>query len=619
MKKWLNKWMILIMAAMLGCLLSACTVHSPKENNIQDEITKALNHGMAVNNGTDSESNKAVPRAINASLIPNLRLKRINVNTRNKRFDISVKAMPVNDFFQGLVKGTHYNVIVSPKVTGNITIALKNVTIPEAIDATCQAYNYGYKQTEFGYHILPDALETQMFTVNYLDINRRGISETSVTASQLSSGDGDGENGNGSGGSRNGSRGTNVASPASSIGSLLGGGSGANGQNSSNVPGRGSELQNDNNSAVRTTQQSDFWTTLNHTLHTIIGKKDGRKVMVNPQAGVVIVRAYPNELRQVAHYLDSTQNILDRQVILEAKVMEVALNATYQSGINWNILGLAVDNTTLANTQLTDFSGIFSATARAGNGFNVVMQLLGTQGRVQVLSSPRIATLNNQKAIIKVGGDQFFVTDIADTTTAGTIAGNNTQDIELTPFFSGIALDVTPQIGPNGNITLHIHPIVSRVEEDQRKFTVSNKEQDLPLAKTTVRESDSVVKAKDGQVIVIGGLMEDLSNNNVGTTPGVDQTVFKPLFSRNNFKATKNELVILLRARIVRRNSWNRDMKSAQRGFNTAKPSFQYTVSKPKGLFPKPRPAPQPQPKMAPAPKPVVQQRKKAAYDPGYK
>ncbi|MDF1654124.1 MAG: secretin N-terminal domain-containing protein [Coxiellaceae bacterium] len=618
MKKCLNKWVILMMAGILGCLLSACTVHSPKENNIQDEITKALNKGMAINNGTDSESNKTVPRAINASLIPNLRLKRINVNTRNKRFDISVKEMPVNDFFQGLVKGTHYNVIVSPKVTGNITIALKNVTIPEAIDATCQAYNYGYKQTEFGYHILPDALETQMFTVNYLDINRRGISETSVTASQLSSGDGDGE-GNGGNGSRNSSRGTNVASTGSSLGGLLGGSNSAAGQNSSNIPGRGSELQNDNNSAVRTTQQSDFWTTLNHTLKTIIGKKDGRVVMVNPQAGVVIVRAYPNELREVAHYLDSTQNILDRQVILEAKVMEVALNATYESGINWNILGLAVDNTSLSNTQLTDFSGIFSATASAGNGFNVVMQLLGTQGRVQVLSSPRIATLNNQKAIIKVGGDQFFVTDIADTTTAGTIAGNNTQDIELTPFFSGIALDVTPQIGPNGNITLHIHPIISRVEEDQRKFTVSNKEQDLPLAKTTVRESDSVVKAKDGQVIVIGGLMEDLSNNNVGTTPGVDQTMFKPLFSRNNFKATKNELVILLRARIVRRNSWNREMKTSQNGFNTAKPAFKYTVSKDKRLFPPTRTAPPPQPKPAPKPKPVVQQRKTYTEDPGYK
>ena len=622
MSKKTVKWIGLTLAVVLTCLLSACKVHSPKQNNIQDEINKALNQSMAMNRGDYSEANKGLPRAINATLTPNLRLKRINVNTRNRRFDISVTGMPVNNFFQGLVKGTHYNVIVSPKVTGNITITLKNVTIPEAIDATCSAYNYGYKQTEFGYHVLPDALETQMFTVNYLDINRRGISETSVTASQLSSGDGDGEGGNGRNGSRGSStRGTNVASSGSSLGGLLGGNS--NNSQNGNIPGRGSELQNDNNSAVRTTQQSDFWTTLNHSLRTIIGKKDGRIVMVNPQAGVVIVRAYPNELRQVAHYLDSTQNILDRQVILEAKVMEVALNATYQSGINWNILGLAVDNTSLANTQLGDFSGIFSATARAGNGFNVVMQLLGTQGRVQVLSSPRIATLNNQKAIIKVGGDQFFVTDIADTTTAGTIAGNNTQDIQLTPFFSGIALDVTPQIGPNGNITLHIHPIVSRVEEDQRKFTVSNKEQDLPLAKTTVRESDSVVKAKDGQVIVIGGLMEDLSNNNVASTPGVDNTVAKPLFSRNNFNAKKNELVILLRARIVRRNSWNRDIKMAKKGFNTAKPSFKYTVSKPKGLFPKPKALPRRNPPCPPGQKPVTQPKpvmtKKTYNDVGYK
>ncbi len=476
---------------------------------------------------------------------------------------------------------------------------MKNVTIPEAIDATCQAYNFGYKQTEFGYKILPNTLETQIFSVNYLDINRRGHSETSVTASQLSSENGDDNNNN------NNSSGGGSSSGGSSVSSILG-----NNNNNTNDPnrvqGRGSELLAANNSTVSTTSQSDFWTTLNHSLHAIIGKAKGRKVVVNPQAGLVIVRAYPEELREVAHYLDSTQNILDRQVILEAKVLEVELGAGYQSGINWNILGISVNNTGLDN-DIKDFAGIFSGTARAGDSFSAVMQLLSTQGRIQVLSSPRISTLNNQKAIIKVGGDQFFVTNISDTTTAGTVAGSNTQDIDLTPFFSGIALDVTPQIGPNGAVTLHIHPIVSRVVEDSRKFTVSDKEQDLPLAKTTVRESDSVVKSKDGEVIVIGGLMEDINSNQLATTPGMQETIAKPLFSRYNFKSTKNELVILLRARIIGRKTWNNNIIQSRKGFDTAKPSYKFTTTlkfpKPKALPPRSAtvvpPQPQPQPNLA--------------------
>lgn len=580
-------------------LLTACTVHPPKQADVQDEISKALDQSVAINNGEDNEANKTVPRAVNSSLVPNLRLKRINVNTRRKRFDIAVNDMPINTYFQSLVKGTQYNVIVSPKVTGNVTINLKKVTIPEAIDATCQAYNLGYKQTEFGYQILPDALETQIFSVNYLDINRRGHSETSVTASQLSSDENNDDNNNGSSGGGSNNNSNSLAS------SLLGGGSSSSssGTDPNHIPGRSNGLIAANNSTISTSQQSDFWTTLNHSLHTIIGKKEGRKVVVNPQAGLVIVRAYPNELREVAHYLDSTQNILDRQVILEAKVLEVTLNAGYESGINWNILGVRVDNTGL-NNNLKDFSGIFSVTATAGDGFSTVMQLLSTQGRVQVLSSPRISTLNNQKAIIKVGGDQFFVTNIANTVTAGTIAGNNTQEIDLTPFFSGIALDVTPQIGPNGNVTLHIHPIVSRVEEDQRKFVVSGQAQDLPLAKTTVRESDSVVKSKDSQVIVIGGLMQDTNQNYVGTTPGVDKTIAKPAFSRYNLNATKTELVILLRARIVGPHTWNNAIIQARKGFDTAKPSYKFDVTMNKKLFPKPAPKPVPPPK--PAPKPAV-------------
>ncbi len=106
------------------------------------------------------------------------------------------------------------------------------------------------------------------------------------------------------------------------------------------------------------------------------------------------------------------------------------------------------------------------------NDFAAFIELLETQGDVQVLSSPRIATINNQKAVIKVGSDEFFVTDISSTTVTGT-ATTTSPDITLTPFFSGIALDVTPQIDAGGRVTLHVHPTISQVTDQQKTITVA--------------------------------------------------------------------------------------------------------------------------------------------------
>ena len=142
--------------------------------------------------------------------------------------------------------------------------------------------------------------------------------------------------------------------------------------------------------------------------------------------------------------------------------------------------------------------------------FNAFVELLEAQGDTRVLSSPRVATLNNQKAVIKAGTDEFFVTDVSSNTVTGT-AATTSRDVTLTPFFSGIALDVTPQISADGEVILHIHPTVSEVTDQTKELTVSGETDALPLAFSEIRESDSVVKAKSGQIIAIGGLMRNSS------------------------------------------------------------------------------------------------------------
>ena len=204
----------------------------------------------------------------------------------------------------------------------------------------------------------------------------------------------------------------------------------------------------------------------------------------------------------------------------------------------------------LAGVPAIAFGGVFSLAVN-GQDFTAFLEALKTQGNVQVLSSPRISTMNNQKAIIKVGTDEFFVTDVSTTTVTGT-ATTSTPNIELTPFFSGIALDVTPQISREGVVTLHIHPSVSEVTDQEKVISIGGQTQTLPLARSTVRETDSVVQARSGQLVVIGGLMQTHERENVGTTPLLgDMPLVGAMFRHKRTLGVKSELVILLRPLVI--------------------------------------------------------------------
>ena len=188
-----------------------------------------------------------------------------------------------------------------------------------------------------------------------------------------------------------------------------------------------------------------------------------------------------------------------------------------------------------------------------------MISFLETQGTVQMLSSPRIATLNNQKAVLKVGSDDFYVTNVSTTTvTSGT--GNTTSPtITTQPFFSGIALDVTPQIDEDSNIILHVHPQVSQVEEKQKQLNLGSLGSfTLPLASSSVRETDAIVRVPDGNIVAIGGLMrQDATSTRAqlpvaGDAPGVGR-----LFGQRGVVSSKQELVILIKPTVIQsRGDW---------------------------------------------------------------
>ncbi len=203
------------------------------------------------------------------------------------------------------------------------------------------------------------------------------------------------------------------------------------------------------------------------------------------------------------------------------------------------------------------FGGVFSIAVQASH-FTALIELLKSQGEVRTLSNPRISTVNNQKAIIKVGQDEFFVTEVSTTTVTGGAGTTTSPNITLTPFFSGIALDVTPQISRDSTVILHIHPSVSQVSDQNKTITINNENQSLPLALSTIRESDSIVRARSGQVVVIGGLMQDRSSELDARTPILGDIPFLgKLFQHEQDTIRKSELVILLRPIVVGAQTWD--------------------------------------------------------------
>jgi MSHA biogenesis protein MshL len=342
-------------------------------------------------------------------------------------------------------------------------------------------------------------------------------------------------------------------------------------------------------SVIDTVNSADFWADLDVTLKAIVGGAEGRQIVVNAQSGVVFARAMPDELRAVADYLEHIHGAAQRQVVLEAKIIEVTLADGFQAGVNWAAVQEQADGDVFAGGNLsggrdlpqggdpltigpgnpvTEFAsetvGAAFALAFDIGDFNAFVELLATQGETRVLSSPRVATLNNQKAVIKAGTDEFFVTDVSSNTVTGT-AATTSRDVTLTPFFSGIALDVTPQISADGEVILHIHPTVSEVTDQVKELTVSGETDALPLAFSEIRESDSIVRANSGQIIAIGGLMRNALRNSERFTPWFGKIPgLKRVFASTRESEVKTELVILLRPIVVDEDAdWPRIIQPA--------------------------------------------------------
>lgn len=615
-----------IVLCLLPLLLTACSSMFPPrdrtaENRINQELNKAAASkpaGPAAASAPAATSNETFSELIRPSV--DSVIPRSALGKQESRFDLTVTDAPIGEVLAGLVSGTDYSVLLRPvtadggtkKDERRISLNLKNVTLFEAFDSIREIYDYDYTINGKRILVQPADVQTKIYKVNYVLGQRRGVSDLQVIAGA-------------SVGSTTSSTGTNASNTTSSYGSTQA-------------------------SALSTSVRSDIWTEAEDAIRTVLGcaipkaaaaaragtsstsgnasradvsysgeaqpgerlrGADGcpenRAITINQMSGTILARGMPKELRMIEQLLESMQLTISRQVIIEAKIIDVELNSDSQQGINWSAfkngltrfsvgasagsvnvnqpgaggavvsgttLGALLNSTSLNNLAPNSFAAGMTVAIQASN-FAALINFLESQGRVHVLSSPRIATMNNQKAVIKVGDEEPFVTNITGGSVTVPASGSTvTTQPNLTyqPFFSGIALDVTPQIDANDNITLHVNSLVNTVEEKNKTVLLdsSGKTTTAAFAVNKINQTDSVVKAKDGEVIVIGGLMKESAADNRGGVPGIrDVPGVGGLFNRGAQAAVKRELVIMLKPTIVKDSSaWAKDISATGERIN---------------------------------------------------
>ena len=472
----------------------------------------------------------------------------------DRLFSIYARDSNIQDVLLAFSKESELNMVIDPELNGKVTIDWKRVTLKEALDAILFPLGWTYHIDGKFIKISRPQMETRLFTLNYIATRRSGKREVYVSTST------------------------------------------GGGVQTSTLPGQQTALSPGNARTGYTDlisiDEMDLWKEIHKGLEALIfgpveekevpSEKEkatwtrmdekGKKLIINKSTGVILVTDYPVNLNKVASYLETVEGSSQRQVTIQAKIMEVILSDDHKEGINWKVIealprsinlawgltnkagttgypgsttGYTIGDTSSGNTintpglfKIKPFGGVLALGAAGSEiALSDIMQAISEQGDVKILSSPTISTLNNQKAIIRVGNqDVFFIT--------GAIATGDTvtQIIQPMTIDIGIILDVTPQIAEDGTIIMNIHPSIT--DKTGEKTTPDGKST-FPLL--SVRETDTTVRVRDGQTIIIAGLMQEKNEENYTGVPVLQSLpLLGGLFRYKTGTKRISELVIMI-------------------------------------------------------------------------
>ncbi|TMH81929.1 MAG: general secretion pathway protein GspD [Betaproteobacteria bacterium] len=503
------------LAAMVAALLASCSPFRVDQGVISEIESATAQKGSQ-------------PDSVRAALLPPLRaeIPKVPGAPVEPRFDLVVNSAPARQVFMSIVSGTRYSVIVNPAVGGTLSLNLKDVTVREALEAIREVYGYEFRIDGTRIYVESAGLQTRVYQVNYLIGLRSGRSDVRVSSGAIS-----------------GTQPGGAGAPAAAVTAP-----GTPGQGTSPALGAFglSSIATAalDASRVSMVSQNDLWGEVTSALRALVGTAPGRNVVVSPQSGVIVVRAMPEELRNVERYLKAMRLSVERQVMIEAKVVDVTLNNAYQAGINW---------AAFPSGRVT--AGVFGSNATLGTTGN-----LSTGNPPTINVNPTGRTLNTTVLGTGLAGTAVSAAGAVGAGVFGQSTTGGPTSIQLTPtlnsFFSGVSLDITPQINEDGNILLHIHPLVSNVVQQDLIFNfggTNSADTTLPLAKSSINETDTNVRVHDGNIVALDGLMKlDVANDRSGIPVLQDIPGVGGLFGNTTRTRIKRELVILLKPTVIK-------------------------------------------------------------------
>jgi len=408
-----------------------------------------------------------------------------------KTYTLSFRKADVHEVLTILNRESKLNFIIDPDVKGEVTVDLREVTLGKALDSLLVPLGLQYKRDANFIRVSLVKMQTRTFTLNYLSTNRGG-----------------------------------------------------SGMVSGNTGGGGGDQKKGTESfiKVKTSDDVDFWKGLVESLKAISSEKG--QIVVNKVSGSIIATDFPQKLASIAQFLEDTESTAQRQVMIEAKIIEVTLSDDYQLGLNWSSIARIGSAQGTFTQILSPANGIFRIGISDSNfpDFSLLLDAMSKQGKIDILSSPKISALNGQPAIIKVAREDVYWERATVSAGDGQIIGTSTPRW----ITVGILLKVTPQIDSNGSIIMDIHPSIR-----EKVGEVTSPTGDVaPIL--DVRETNTVIRVKDGNTIVIAGLLQKKEIRDVSSVPFVGKIPFLgALFRKTVEQKKKTELVIMLTPKIV--------------------------------------------------------------------
>jgi len=472
-----------------------------------------------------SEVSASIPEAVKVAA-PSLPEPDISLN--ESRHTVVVNDVPVKELLFSLARDAEINLDIDSNIDALVTINAVDQPLSAIIDRIAQKASLRYELSDTNLFIKVDSPFLRTYRVDYLNMDRTSSSKVSVSTQISSTGQG-AVSGDSAGGS-------------------------------------------DNSSDTAVENQSDhrFWQTLQTNIAAIIGnpiKEAGEggemalhpDILFNRESGILAVRANSRQHKEIQSFISEVMYSSQRQVLIEATIVEVTLSDRFQAGIDWNLFkeNFKGDQDITVNQSLTDLSlnePAFTVT-RVGQSLVATVKALDTFGDVSVMSSPKVMTLNNQTALLKVVDNLVYFTVEVNIETSQEGPSLVTYETEVNTVPIGFVMSVTPFINEHGYVTLNIRPTISRVIGQKRDpnpaLAEANVISEIPIIQ--VREVESMLKIPDGEVAVIGGLMQDEKDKTSQAVPAISKIpLLGNLFKYQDDSVKKSELVIFIRPRVIK-------------------------------------------------------------------